>query len=125
MMARGKKKILIIEDYQETSKMLAEVLKSAGLESVTAGDAIIGLEKAVTEKPDLILLDVMMPQMGGLEACRKLKLDPKTRNIPVIFVTVKQLEEDLNVGAPDSADAYVHKPLDPEHLLSIIATLLR
>ena len=118
------KKILIIEDYPETSQMLASVLNAEGFKTVIAGDAVNGLEKAKKGKPDLILLDILMPEMGGIEACQKLKADPKTANIPVIFVTIKELEEDLNVGAPCSADAYVKKPLDPDHLLEVINVLL-
>jgi len=118
------RKILIIEDYPETRQMLADLMKINDFEPMEARDAIEGIEKAKSGQPDLILLDVMLPMMDGVEACRKLKSDPKTAKIPVIFVTVKQIEEGLKVGEEIGADAYIKKPFDPDELLEIVRVIL-
>jgi len=111
------KKILLIEDYEATVEMLTSILELNGYEVEVAGDGPSGLKKAVSARPALILLDIMLPQMSGIEVCQKLKIDPKTKQIPVIIVSVKAANEDVKKGLACGADEYVIKPFDPYDLI--------
>jgi len=118
------KKILVIEDYHETAQLIENIFKMKGFEVVLAYDGASGLEKAAAEKPDLILLDVMMPGMSGVEVCKKLKSDPATSKIPVVMVSVKTASEDIGEGKEAGADDYVVKPFDPADLVKIVEKYL-
>lgn len=118
------KKILIVEDYPDTSQMIADILDGEKYEFVFAADGAAGVEKAIAEKPDLILLDIMMPQVGGYEACKKIKANPATKDIPVIFLSVLRNEAEQKKGLAVGADAFITKPFDPEQLLKVIKDLL-
>ena len=119
------KKVLIIEDYPATSKMISDFLQIEGIEPLVAIDGSSGREKALAEKPDLILLDIMLPGMSGLEVCSALKADPQTKDIPVIMVSVKASQEDIRSGLGTGAADYVIKPFDPFKLLEIIKKYLK
>lgn len=119
------KKILIIEDYPATAKMMSEILEIEGFESIIAPDGSVGIEKALSEKPELILLDIMLPGMDGLEVCTKLRANPATMNIPVIMVSVKAADEDVKAGMAKGANGYVTKPFDPFKLLEIVKKNLK
>ena len=118
------KKILIIEDYDATVEMLTNVLEMNGYEVEVATDGPVGLKKAASVKPALILLAIMLPEMSGIEVCQKLKSDPKTKPIPIIIVSVKATDEDVKKGLACGADAYVTKPFDPFGLIEKIQEYL-
>jgi DNA-binding response OmpR family regulator len=114
------KKVLIIEDYPATSKMIAEILELEGFETRIEADGADGLKTAAAEQPDLILLDIMLPSMGGLEVCGQLKNNPKTKDIPVIMISVKTSDEDIKAGLAKGASGYVSKPFDLFKLLGMV-----
>jgi DNA-binding response OmpR family regulator len=119
------KKILIIDDEQDFIKMVELRIKSAGYEVVTACDGMDGLEKARAEKPDLIILDVMLPKMNGDEVCRMLKFDTNYRKIPIIILTARAQKKDEVRAMEAGADAYLQKPFEPNILLDKIRDLLQ
>lgn len=118
------KKVLIIEDHPETSELISGLLKLEGIEPITATNGQEGLEKAHLEKPDLILLDVMMPGMSGFDVCKKLKSDHETSSIPVIIVSIKASEDSLKQGETAGANAYITKPFNPPELLDLVKKYL-
>ena len=118
-----KKRILIIEDEMDLIKGLKLNLSDEGFEVVWAVDGVEGLRKALEEKPDLILLDIMLPEMNGLEVCRKLRQNK--RGIPVIMLTAKGEEIDKVVGLEIGADDYMTKPFSIRELLARIKVQLR
>ena len=114
------KKMLVIEDYPETAKMVESIFKMKNFEVVLAYDGRSGLQKAAVEKPDIILLDVMLPEMSGIEVCQQLKSDPATAKIPVIIISVKTSGEDIGAGKRAGADDYIVKPFDPSKLVEAV-----
>ncbi len=114
------KKVLIIEDYPATSKMIAEMLGMEGLTALVESDGRDGLNRAIKEKPDLILLDIMLPTMSGLEVCAELKKNPETKDIQVIIISVKASDEDVRTGLAKGANGYLAKPFDLFKLLEIV-----
>lgn len=117
------RKILIIDDNQLNRKILFEHLNKVGSIVLTASDGEEAIEVAIKERPDLILLDVMMPKINGFEVCRKLKEDDRTQNIPIIFQTARIAHEDIIKGLKLGAVDYINKPfLHPEELLARITT---
>jgi DNA-binding response OmpR family regulator len=126
MSAAPNKKILIIEDESDVVDMLALQLRKAGGFTITnAEDGAKGLKKARTESPALIVLDLMLPRMSGLEVCKILKTDAATGNIPIIMLTAKAEEIDRIVGLEFGADDYVTKPFSPREVLLRIKAILR
>jgi two-component system alkaline phosphatase synthesis response regulator PhoP len=120
-----KEKILIVEDDKDIAKMLEYNLKKEGFKVITASDGEDGLDLAVRQYPDLILLDLMLPGMDGLEVCKALKKESKTGLIPVIMLTAKGQESDKVVGLELGADDYVTKPFSPRELIARIKAVLR
>ncbi len=120
-----KEKILIVEDEKDIVKMLEYNLKKEGFRTTSASDGEEGLERAHTEHPDLILLDLMLPGMDGLEVCKSLKSENKTSGIPIIMLTAKAQESDKIVGLELGADDYVTKPFSPRELLARVKAVLR
>jgi DNA-binding response OmpR family regulator len=114
------KKILVIEDYPETAKMVESIFKMKDFDVVLAYDGKSGLQKAAAEKPDIILLDVMMPEMNGIEVCQQLKSNPETAKIPVIIISVKTSGEDIEAGKKAGADDYIVKPFEPSKLVEAV-----
>jgi DNA-binding response OmpR family regulator len=114
------KRILIIEDYPATSKMISEIMEMEGYETIIAPDGNSALEKAISEKPDLVLLDIMLPGIDGLDVCTQLRSNPQTRDIPVIMVSVKASDEDIRAGLGRGADGYIPKPFDPFKLIDVV-----
>jgi two-component system phosphate regulon response regulator PhoB len=120
------KKILIIEDEADVVDLLAMQLKKAdGFSMSSAADGADGLKKARAESPALIVLDLMLPRMSGLEVCKLLKTDSLTRHIPIIMLTAKAEEVDRIVGLEFGADDYVTKPFSPREMLLRIKAILR
>jgi DNA-binding response OmpR family regulator len=120
----AKKKILIVEDEAAMLKLLMIQLGAAGYEILAAMDGEEGILKARKERPDLILLDVLLPKMDGFEVCRKLKLDKDFAAIPIVMLTAKAEKMDRFFGKEVGADAYITKPFEPHQLIATIGRLL-
>ena len=118
-------KILVVDDEPSIVEVVQYNLKKAGFRVITASDGQAGLQRCRAEEPDLVLLDLMLPKVDGLEVCRILKQDPKTRHIPIIMVTVKAEETDRVVGLELGADDYVTKPFSPRELVARVKAVLR
>ena len=118
------KKILIVDDEPNIVSLLAARLRANGYEIVSAEDGLVGLEKAKTEKPDLIILDLMLPKMDGYKVCGLLKKDTRYSKIPIILFSARAQEADVRLGEEVSADAYITKPFEPKKLLSKIQGFL-
>src|SRR6266542_6798360 len=117
--------VLIIEDERDVVDLLALNLRKAGFTTSTASDGAAGLEKARSEKPSLIILDLMLPKMPGLEVCKILKTDPGTRRVPIMMLTAKAEEIDRIVGLEFGADDYVTKPFSPREVVLRIGAIMR
>lgn len=118
-------KLLIVDDEKQLVEMVQMRLEANGYEVLTAGDGQEGLQMAKTEKPDLIMLDVMMPKMDGYKVCGLLKNDARYKHIPIILFSARAQQEDTDIGKEAGADAYVTKPFDPPVLLAKIKALLK
>jgi len=123
------KKILLVDDDPDFVEAVSLVLKPKKFDVVTAYNGIEGLKKAMTEKPDLIVLDVMMPEKDGYAVCRELKSDPKMSHIPVLLLTavashVPTTRYTQEMGLETEADDYLDKPVEPEVLVKRIEGLL-
>ncbi len=122
---KAKEKILIVDDEKDIVKMLNYNLKKEGYRTVDAHDGEDALDLAVREHPDLIILDLMLPGIDGLEVCKQLKKEVKTSLIPVIMLTAKTQETDKIVGLELGADDYVSKPFSLKELIARIKAVLR
>lgn len=121
----AKKKILVVEDDQDIVEMIRYNLEREGYSVMNAPsgeDALIKVQRAT---PDLVLLDLLLPEIDGLEVCKRIKGDPDTRNIPIIMVTAKGEESDIVTGLELGADDYVKKPFKPKELVARIRAVFR
>jgi len=126
MPAASAKNILIIEDERDVIDLLTLNLRRAGsFNTSTATDGVVGLQKARDEKPALIILDLMLPGISGLELCKILKSERETRDIPILMLTAKAEEIDRIVGLEFGADDYVTKPFSPREVILRIQAILR
>ena len=116
----GKKKILVVDDSRTALFMVTTILRKERYELVTASDGEQALEMAASERPDLILMDVIMPRKTGFEACRELKGRADTRDIPIILVTTRGDGEHVEAGYSSGCNDYVTKPLNSVELLAKI-----
>ena len=118
-------KVLVIDDQPINVQLLKRKLEREGLQVIAAYNGSEGLALIKREKPDLVLLDVMMPDMDGIEVCQRMQADEETRHIPVIFITARTTKESklegLGVGAVD----YITKPIDLDETLARVQTQLR
>ena len=119
------KKVLIAEDEEDVLNLVATNLKNAGYQVLTARDGESALEQIRDAMPAIVILDLMMPGMTGLEVCRALKGDTATKGIPVIMLTAKAEEVDRIVGLELGADDYVTKPFSPRELVLRVRSILR
>jgi twitching motility two-component system response regulator PilH len=117
------RKVLIADDSSTDLKNLEQIVSSAGYQVITAASGKEALAKAKTERPDAILLDVIMPDMNGFQACRAITNDAETRNIPVILVSSKGEKTDKVWGEEQGAKSYVTKPYTPDQILSQLRAL--
>jgi len=117
-------RILIVDDSPTQLLSLKRVVEKLGHATLTAEDGSAGVEVAKREVPDLILMDVVMPNLNGFQATRSISKDPKTAHIPVILVTTKGQETDKIWGMRQGAKAYVTKPIDEKELVQAINDLL-
>ncbi len=118
------KKVLVVDDNPVARSYIGYCLKQFNLEIVYAEDGIDALARLKREIPDLIFLDVNMPKMNGFVLCRRLKNEEKTKNIPIIFVTVRNTDWDKTWGVKAGADGYVTKPFSYEEINEVIKTFL-
>ena len=118
-------KILVIDDEPDAVELVEFNLRSAGYEVVTAADGAEALKKAKAHSPDLVVLDVMLPEVDGLEVCKILRRDPATSGIPLIMLTAKAAEIDRVLGLELGADDYITKPFSPRELVLRIKNLLK
>ena len=119
------KHIIVIEDEKDILDVLEYNLKREGFRVSTSSDGKMGLKMVRQDKPDLVLLDIMLPEIDGLEICRNLKSEPSTSAIPIIMVTAKEEESDVVLGLGLGADDYVTKPFSPKELIARIKAMLR
>src|SRR5213079_642479 len=119
------RKILIIEDENDVADLLSLNLRKAGFRVSTAADGANGLQKARDDRPDFIILDLMLPKMSGLEVCRVLKGDTVTAHTPILMLTAKAEEIDRIVGLEFGADDYVSKPFSPREVVLRAQAILR
>lgn len=120
-----KKRILLVDDEIELVDMVKMRLEASGYEVITAYDGQEALNKAKRVKPDLIILDIMLPKMDGYKVCGLLKADIRYSKIPIIMFSAKAQEEDMKLGEEVGAQSYVTKPFEPQVLLSKITELLK
>ncbi len=121
-----KKKILIIDDTELMVKLTTDILKEKGYEVVSASNGVDGIKMVMSEKPDLVLLDVVMPGIDGFEVCKLLRKDESNNLMPIIMLTAQGNEEDKLAGLELGADDYITKPFNPRELISRVKnTLLR
>jgi len=118
------KRILAVDDEPHILKLVAFSLKSGGYEVLEACDGLSAIQVAIAEKPDLILMDVMMPALDGYEACRRLKADPETAGIPVIMLTAKTQASEQQAGEDSGATQYICKPFAPKDLVAQVREFL-
>ncbi|NLH97275.1 MAG: response regulator [Clostridiaceae bacterium] len=121
-----KKKILVIDDTELMVRLTTDILTKHGYEVVSANNGVDGIKMVATEKPDLVLLDVVMPGIDGFEVCKLLRKDESNNLIPIIMLTAQGNEEDKLAGLELGADDYITKPFNPRELVSRVRnTLLR
>ena len=118
-------RILLVEDESALAELVAYNLAKAGMEATVAGDGEEALLRLKEAPPDLLVLDWMLPSVSGLEVCRRLRRDPKTRNLPVIMLTARAEEGDRVRGLEVGADDYMVKPFSPAELIARIRAVLR
>jgi DNA-binding response OmpR family regulator len=117
-------KILVIDDEPQVTEIVETFLASAGHTVYVDNVAASGLKKAKNLKPDLILLDIMMPEIDGYDICNNLKNDPQTANIPVLFLTGKDRGDDMGRSFQVGGDMFIKKPFSCDRLLEIINIIL-
>jgi DNA-binding response OmpR family regulator len=125
MAATNHKKVLIVEDEQDILQLVKLFLEKAGFRVATAMTGLEGLRRVKDEKPDLVVLDLMLPEMDGLEVCKRLRAAPESAMLPIIMLTAKAEESDTIVGLELGADDYVTKPFSPKALVARVKALLR
>jgi len=108
-----KPRILVVDDDKNVVQIIAVNLHYEGMEVIEAYNGAEALAKVETARPDLILLDIMMPDLDGIEVCRRLKQDASTADIPIIMLTAKTMDEDMLAGWEAGADDYLTKPFNP------------
>ncbi|MFA4992483.1 MAG: response regulator [Candidatus Omnitrophota bacterium] len=120
-----KARVLIVDDEPGIIEMLTMRLEACDYQVISASDGQEGLDKARTEKPDLIILDLMLPKIDGYKVCRMLKFDERHKQIPIILFTARAQESDIKLGEEVGADAYITKPFEPDILLAKVDQLLK
>jgi CheY-like chemotaxis protein len=116
----AKRKILIVDDAKTALLMAQMAVGREEYQVITAGNGVEAIDKAVTELPDLILMDVIMPKLGGFEATKRLRALDVTKDIPIIMVTTRSEEENVQQGFEAGCNDYLTKPLNPAELLAKI-----
>ena len=118
------KKILVVDDEVDIAFLIKRRLMKNGYEVIMAHNGVNALALAKKERPDLMILDVMMPEPNGLQVCRMLKFDPQYQSIKIILLTARDQQKDKDLGQAVKADQYVTKPFEPDDLLLKVQALL-
>lgn len=119
------KKILIVDDEKSIVELLAFNLQKEGYDTIEAYDGVTAVDMAITEKPDLILLDVMLPKLDGISVCKKIRYALNISNIPILMISAKDTESDKIVGLEMGADDYITKPFQIREVMARIKANLR
>lgn len=119
-----KNRILVVEDEESLLKLESILFTSKGYQVTGVRGWVDALRSISQERPDLVVLDIMLPDMDGFEVCRSIKEDPETRSIPVVMLTAKKSSRDLEAGRIAGADAYITKPFKSVKVLEVIGGLL-
>ena len=119
------KKILVVEDNAMNRALLQTILKPQGYDLLVAEDGQTGVDLAFREKPDLILMDVMLPVMSGYDATRKIKANPTTRHIPILAITASAMPRERDRALDAGCDGYLTKPIDTRALPEQIRLFIR
>lgn len=117
-------RILVAEDERDIRELIAFTLRFAGFDVVLATNGAEAVEMAEANPPDLIILDVRMPKMSGYEACRRLKENPRTSSVPVVFLSAKGQDAEIQQGLASGADEYILKPFAPDELIQQVRDIL-
>jgi twitching motility two-component system response regulator PilH len=117
------RKVLIVDDSATDLKKLEQIVSDAGYTAITASSGKEALERARHDRPDAVLLDIIMNDMNGFQVCRALTADEATKNIPIVLVSSKKEKTDQVWGVEQGARAYVTKPFTPEQILDQLRTL--
>ncbi len=117
--------VLIVDDNRQNVELLQAFLESLNVKIITATDGVDALDKVAGSNPDLILLDVMMPRMSGFQVCKKLKSDPKTKDIQILMVTALNELGDIEQASECGTDDFVSKPVNKFELVTRVKSLLR
>ncbi len=117
--------VLVVDDNQQNLELIQAYLEDIECETAAAYDGVEALERVARAKPDLVLLDVMMPKMSGFEVCRRLKSNPDTSDIPVIMVTALNEFGDIERGIDSGTDDFISKPINRLELLTRVRTMLK
>ncbi|OGC89511.1 MAG: hypothetical protein A2W25_16830 [candidate division Zixibacteria bacterium RBG_16_53_22] len=123
-MARKGHKILVIDDDPEITDIIKSFLTNAGYDVLVENSSVIGIEKAKSFRPDLVLLDIMMPVMDGYEVCSSIKKDISLCTVPILFLTGKEAGEDAGMSFKAGADLFIKKPFSCERLLQMVKMVL-
>jgi DNA-binding response OmpR family regulator len=121
----AQKKILAVDDDPEVLELLSTSLQTAGYAVITALNGTTALEKLHAEAPDLVILDLMLPDIGGMEICRQIRANPLSSAIPVLMLTARKMIDDKISGLEQGADAYLIKPFEPKELVAQIKSAFR
>ncbi|MEE8372670.1 MAG: response regulator [Dehalococcoidia bacterium] len=118
-------KVLVVEDDPAARRLVSFALEQDGYEVLTASNGLEGLAKAQTERPEILVLDVMLPGLDGFEVCRRLRADTETAGVLVLMLSAKAQESDKTTGLKMGADDYLAKPADPLEVAARVKTLLQ
>lgn len=117
------KSVLVVEDDPDQRRLLERMLTAGGWRVSTAPDGEAGIRVAIATPPDIVVLDVMMPELNGFQTCRRLKSEPATRSVPVVILTSKDQPSDEFWAREVGADAFLHKPADIQTLMALLSRL--
>lgn len=117
--------VLVVEDESDIAHLIQFHLEREGFPTVVANSGRVGLDMVERERPRLVVLDIMLPDLDGLEVCRRMKRDPNTRNIPIVMVTARGEESDVVVGLELGAEDYITKPFSPRVMVARVKAVLR
>ena len=121
----GLPKVLVVDDEEDVLRFISDALGHEGIEVVTAFDGLSALDMAGSEKPDIIILDIMMPLMNGYEVCQQLRSNPSTADIPVMFLSSAYTTDAVRIGRELGAVGYIVKPFAPAELVRSVKDVLR
>lgn len=124
-MAGKHKKILLTDDEANIVRVVTARLKAHGYEVIAAADGEEALQLARREKPDLLLLDILLPRLDGFKVCQQLKADASWKQVPIVLFSAKTQDIDRQIGLESGADAYISKPFQPDLLIQTIQDLLK